>query len=115
MATESEHEHEHAIVMSTTDDPAEATTLARELVEQRLAACVQVTGVTSTYRWEGAVTTADERLLLIKTRADMVPAVQAFVAEHHSYDTPEVIEVPISSGLPAYLGWIDDSVGRGST
>lgn len=103
-------DHQHAIVMTTTDDPAEAAALARRLVEDRLAACVQVTGVTSTYRWEGSVTAADERLLLIKTRADRVAAVQAFLAEHHSYDTPEVIEVPIASGLPDYLGWIDSSV-----
>lgn len=108
---EHEHEHEHAMVMTATDDPAEADALARRLVEDRLAACVQVTAVTSTYRWEGEVTTGDERLLLIKTRADQVAAVQAFLAEHHSYDTPEVIEVPITSGLPEYLGWIDASVG----
>lgn len=111
-------EHEHALVMTTTDDPAEAADLAKRLVEERLAACVQVTDVTSTYRWEGAVTSADERLLLIKTRADRVAAVQAFLAEHHSYDVPEIIEVPIASGLPAYLDWIDESVdhpGRGNT
>ncbi len=103
-------DHQHAIVMTTTDDPAEAGELARRLVEGRLAACVQVTAVTSTYRWEGEVTNADERLLLIKTRADRVHAVQAFLAEHHSYDTPEVIEVPITSGASDYLGWIDESV-----
>lgn len=103
-------DHQHAIVMTTTDNPAEAAELARCLVEDRLAACVQVTAVTSTYRWEGSVTSADERLLLIKTRADRVAAVQTFLAEHHSYDTPEVIEVPIASGLPDYLGWIDSSV-----
>lgn len=103
-------DHEHAIVMTTTVDPGEAVALARQLVEGRLAACVQVTSVASTYRWEGEVTTADERLLLIKTRADRVVDVQAFLAEHHSYDTPEMIEVPITSGLPDYLGWIDESV-----
>lgn len=104
-------DHQHAIVMTTTDDPAEAAELARRLVEERLAGCVQVTAVTSTYRWEGEVTTADERLLLIKTRADRVAAVEAFLSEHHSYDTPEVIEVPITSGASQYLGWIDESVG----
>lgn len=121
-------DHEHAIVLTTTDDPAEAAALARDLVDQRLAACVQVTDITSTYRWEGALTSADERLLLIKTRSDRVAAVQAFLAEHHSYDTPEIVEVAIASGLPDYLGWIDESVdyvgpswhwrlqvGRGST
>ncbi len=106
---------EHVVVMTTTDDPEEAAALARGLVEARLAACVQAMPIASTYRWEGAVETADERLLLIKTRADQVEAVQAFLTEHHSYDTPECVVVPVVGGLPAYLSWIDDSVGRAST
>jgi periplasmic divalent cation tolerance protein len=106
---------EHVVVMTTTDDPEEAAALARGLVEARLAACVQAMPIASTYRWEGAVETADERLLLIKTRADRVDDVKAFLGEHHSYDTPECVVVPMVDGLPAYLAWLDDSVGRGST
>ncbi len=106
---------EHVVVMTTTNDPEEAAALARGLVEARLAACVQAMPIASTYRWEGAVETADERLLLIKTSSDQVPAVQAFLAEHHSYDTPECVAVPVVDGLPAYLAWLDESVGRAST
>ena len=106
---------EHVVVMTTTDDPEEATALARGLVEARLAACVQAMPIASTYRWEGAVETADERLLLVKTRADRVEAVEAFLAEHHSYDTPECVVVPVVDGLPAYLAWLDESVGRDRT
>ena len=106
---------EHVVVMTTTDDPEEANALARGLVEARLAACVQAMPIASTYRWEGEVETADERLLLVKTRADHLDAVKAFLAERHSYDTPECFVVPVVGGLPAYLAWLDESVGRDST
>lgn len=102
---------EHVVVMTTTDDPAEAAALARTLVEARLAACVQSMPIASTYRWEGAVETADERLLLIKTRAERVDEVKAFLHERHSYDTPECVVVPVVDGLPGYLAWLDESVG----
>lgn len=103
-------EAEHVVVMTTTDDPAEAEALARALVEARLAACVQAVPIASTYRWEGAVETADEHLLLVKTRADCADRVKAFLDEHHSYDTPECVVVPVVDGLPAYLAWVDGSV-----
>lgn len=106
---------EHVVVMTTTDDPEEAAELARGLVEGRLAACVQALPIASTYLWEGAVETADENLLLVKTRADRVDAVKDFLAEQHSYDTPECVAVPVVDGLPAYLAWLDESVGRAST
>lgn len=106
---------EHVVVMTTTDDPDEAAALARALVEARLAACVQAMPIASTYRWEGAVETADERLLVIKTRADRVDEVKAFLDEHHSYDTPECVVVPVVDGLAGYLAWVDESVGRTST
>ena len=108
-------EAEHVVVMTTTDDPEEAATLARALVEARLAACVQAMPIASTYRWEGVVETADERLLLIKTRADRVDEVKALLDERHSYDVPECVVVPVTEGLPSYLAWIDGSVGRTST
>lgn len=106
---------DHVVVMTTTDDPAEAAALARALVEARLAACVQAMPIASTYRWEGAVETADECMLLIKTRADRVDGVKAFLDERHSYDTPECVVIPVVDGLPAYLTWVDASVGRAST
>ena len=71
--------------------------------------------IASTYRWQGVVETAAEHLLLVKTRADRVDAVKAFLTEHHSYDTPECVVVPVVDGLPAYLAWLDESVGRAST
>ncbi|MGH9280104.1 MAG: divalent-cation tolerance protein CutA [Acidimicrobiales bacterium] len=100
----------YALVMTTTDSPDEAESLARSLVEARLAACVQLTPIVSHYVWEGTPTRAAETLLLAKTRADRVADITRFIEEHHSYDTPEVVALPIESGSAAYLRWIDSSL-----
>ncbi len=101
----------YSMVISTTDSAAEADALAKALVERRLAACVQRTPIVSHYVWDGEATTADEILLLIKTRSDRLDEIRSFIDEHHSYDSPELIELPIVSGLPGYLAWIDEWVG----
>jgi periplasmic divalent cation tolerance protein len=88
---------------------AEADRIAGNLVEQRLAACVQVVGpVRSTYRWQGVVETATEWLCLAKTRLVIVDDVIATVRAIHSYDTPEIVATPIVAGDADYLAWIDD-------
>jgi len=87
--------------------------LAAALVEGRLAACVQLVPIVSHYRWEGEAARAEETLVLVKTTAARAPDVREFVDHHHPYDTPELIEVPIVSGLPDYLDWIDRSVAPG--
>jgi periplasmic divalent cation tolerance protein len=92
-------------------DAASARKLAQTLVGERLAACVnQLLGVQSTYRWQGAVTSDSEVLLLIKTTATRLPALQARLLELHPYDLPELIAVPIMSGHEAYLQWVRDGV-----
>ena len=102
---------EFLLVMTTTDSEAEAARLAGGLVEARLAACVQVVGpMLSTYRWRGQVERAAEWLCLIKTSAERYGTVERWLAEQHSYDTPEVTAVPISQGSHAYLGWLAGSV-----
>jgi periplasmic divalent cation tolerance protein len=84
-----------------------ALQLARELVEQRLAACVQVLpGMTSTYRWEGAIEQAGEVLLLAKTWDDRVEAVVATLQARHQYALPGIMAVPAAGGLAAYLDWV---------
>lgn len=93
-------------------DREEAARLARALVEQRLAACVQALPIDSWYRWDGAVQQAAEVLLLIKTTRDRADAVTARLAELHSYDLPEIIMLPVEGGLPAYLDWVAASVGE---
>jgi periplasmic divalent cation tolerance protein len=94
-------------VQTTTDSRAEAIELSRAAVEARLAACAQVTGpVASTYWWDGAVQREEEWLVLLKLPASKYQELQAFIAERHSYDEPEIIALPIIDGSAAYLNWI---------
>lgn len=91
---------------------SDADRLARALVDERLAACVQaLPGVRSTYVWQGAVESADEVLLLIKTRTDLFDALTARVEELHPYDVPEVVAVPLTHISAAYAGWLADALG----
>ena len=97
----------YLMVKTTTDAREDAERLARGLVEQRLAACVQVLGpISSTYRWEGAVETAEEWLCLVKTTGARFEALAAHVEANHGYETPELTAVPVSRGSAAYLAWV---------
>lgn len=103
----------HVVVFITAPSADDAARLGRTLVEERLAACANlVPGVASTYWWQGRVEDAREALLILKTRQELVGRVAARVRELHSSTVPEVIAVPIIGGNPAYLAWIDDSVGE---
>jgi len=100
-----------AIVLSTAGSEGEASRIARTLVERRLAACVSVVpGVSSIYRWQGAVRTDAEWLLVVKTRRDRFDEVRAAIRELHSYEVPEIVMLDIADGDAAYLGWIDASL-----
>lgn len=107
---------EFSQVLVTFDDRDAALKLAAQVVSERLAACAQVDGpVTSTYWWEGKVETADEWRLALKTRTGLIEALTARVVELHSYDTPEVVAVPIIGGSDAYLGWVRDETADAVT
>jgi len=96
-------------ISTTTETKEEAQKIARYLVEQKLAACVQITGpIESTYRWKGKVETASEWLCLIKTRESFFKKVETTIKKLHSYETPEIIAVPIIKGSREYLKWLDD-------
>lgn len=97
----------YSIIMTTTDSQEEANRLAKLLVTQRLAACVQTTPITSTYTWQEKLHLESEWLLLIKTRADRYEDVQGALLKAHSYQTPEILQAPITQGSHAYLAWID--------
>jgi periplasmic divalent cation tolerance protein len=98
---------ETLLVLTNLPDRDAAMRLARALVEQRLAACVNVlSGCTSVYRWDGAVEEAEEVPVLIKTRAARYPEVEALIRELHPYELPEIIAVPVVRGLPEYLDWV---------
>ena len=95
------------LILTNLPDVASAEKLAFALIESRAAACVNVLAAChSIYRWQGAVESAVEIPLLIKTRAENYPQVEAIVRTHHPYDVPELIATPITHGLPAYLGWL---------
>jgi periplasmic divalent cation tolerance protein len=98
------------IVLSTTGSEDEARKIARELVERRLAACVNILPpVESIYRWRGKIETGREWLLLIKTTAERFTAVNDTIRELHSYELPECIAIEIEDGSPEYLRWLSDS------
>lgn len=96
------------VVLSTCDSEERAKALARVLVEQRLAACVNIIpGARSIYQWQGKVEEAEEWVLVIKSRRDLFGSLKEALAAQHSYEVPEVIALPIVDGSEAYLAWLD--------
>ncbi len=98
------------VVLVTCGTSDEAERIAKALVEKRLAACVNNTGVRSIYRWEGKVQDGHEHLLIIKTSRERFAALRAEIEGLHSYTVPEIIALPIVEGADPYLNWIEESV-----
>ena len=104
---------EYRVVLVTSPDEESAANIARSLVEEGLAACVNIVArVRSIYSWKGAVHDDAETLLLIKTRTDLVQALIKTVQSRHPYDVPEVIALPIEAGSLPYLSWIAEVTRR---
>ena len=102
----------YLMAMTTTNAREDAERLARDPVERRLAACVQVLGpISSTYRWQGAVESAEEWLCLIKTTAARFDAVGAHRHQPRLRD-PELTAVPVDHGSPAYLAWLSSATAN---
>ena len=100
------------VVLSTASSAAEAETIARRLVEERLAACVNVvTGVRSFYRWKGKIEDSSEWLLVIKSSRGRFEELRAALEKLHSYDVPEVIALPVVEGTKNYLNWMEGELG----
>ena len=99
----------YCVILTTAGSQDEAKRLAEMLVTRQLAACVQVVSIASCYRWKGQVTREPEHLLLIKTAAHLYAQVEAAIVENHSYEVPEVIQLPVEQGLDRYLGWIAEN------
>jgi periplasmic divalent cation tolerance protein len=98
---------EPLLIFTNLPDVASAEKLSRALIESRAAACVNVLAACrSIYRWQGAVETAVEIPLLIKTTRAAYPLVEEIVRAQHPYDVPELIAIPITIGLPDYLAWL---------
>jgi periplasmic divalent cation tolerance protein len=102
------HDPGYCLVLTTLSTAQQAGTLARQIVEAGLGACVQIEAIRSIYRWQGALCDEPEQRLSIKTRADRFEALERFIRAHHSYETPEIVQLPITAGSAAYLQWLDE-------
>jgi periplasmic divalent cation tolerance protein len=100
---------EFGVLLTTLPTREDARRIARLLVEEKLAACVQILPIESFYRWEGKVQTEGELLLFIKTRTALFDTAMARIKAEHPYTVPEIVGWPLSAGHQSYLDWIADS------
>lgn len=104
-------ESEACVVMCTVPSAKIATELAHQIIESKLAACVNILpGLTSVYSWQNKTETAQEVLLFIKTTTKAYQTLETILVNAHPYECPEIIGVPIKHGLKGYLHWIQNSV-----
>jgi periplasmic divalent cation tolerance protein len=94
------------VVATTTASQQEARKIAEKLLTKKLAACVQILDIESFYTWQDTLQQEPECLLLIKTRTNLYPNIEKVICAIHSYEVPEIIQLPITQGLESYLGWI---------
>jgi len=100
------------VVLSACDSEEQAAQVARALVDQRLAACVNIIpGARSIYRWKGQIEDTSEWLLVIKSRRDLFDSLRAAIGKIHSYEVPELLALPIVDGSENYLSWMDRELG----
>lgn len=108
---EEKAEKNFIIALNTCPNAEVASKIARQLVENNLAACVNILPtIQSVYRWQGNIEQDNESLLIIKTRQDKFCQLEALIRQHHPYELPEIVAVPINTGLNEYLNWIDQSL-----
>lgn len=106
---------EPILVITNLPDQDSARRVAEALIAGHLAACVNLLApCTSVYRWQGKIETAEEVPLLIKTLASLYGKVEAAIRQHHPYELPEIIAVPINAGLPEYLDWVAAETQQGN-
>ena len=104
---------EYIQVVTTTERREDAERIARTLVEQRLAACVQIIGpIHSTYRWQGAIETAAEWQCWAKSRRDYYGAIEETIRRLHPYEVPEILAIPVLAGGADYLAWLDKELDQ---
>jgi periplasmic divalent cation tolerance protein len=112
MKAETTMNHTQArVVMTTVSNKEQAEKLARTVLEARLAACVQIQEITSYYWWDEKINQEPEQLMYLKTTADKYPALEALLIANHSYNTPEILQLPVEAGFEKYLNWMQKEVG----
>ena len=109
MRKEEQRSQEFCLITTAVATQTQANELANALVTNRLAACVQVLPITSTYTWKDQLHQEPEYLLLIKTTARLYIEVEKAILELHSYELPEIMQIPVTAGYPPYLDWIRSS------
>ena len=96
------------VVLTTTPELSESTSLAEKIVASKLAACVQIVPqITSVYLWEGVIQKENEQLLLIKTTDEKFTELEKFISENHSYDVPEIVAIESEKVSPTYRSWLE--------
>jgi periplasmic divalent cation tolerance protein len=104
----------YGVVLVTASSQQEAETIAKALVESKLAACANIFPIQSIYRWQGEVHNEPEWQLIIKTDLALFSALEVKIREIHSYSVPEIIAIPIVAGSQSYLQWMDEQVALSS-
>ncbi len=105
----------HIQVFTTANKKADAVKIARDLVEQRLAACAQVVGpIQSIYRWKGKIEEEEEWLCILKSRYDCYEKMEKRLKDIHPYEEPEILALSVIKGSRTYLAWLDQQVNPGS-
>ena len=102
--------NEYSIIITTFSDKESAVAISKLLIEKRLAACVQMFPVESIYSWQDKICQDNEVTLFIKSKTSLFEEIKKMIKENHSYEVPEIIQVPVTDGLPEYLKWIDGCV-----
>ena len=100
---------EYCIILTTCPTDKEAKILALKLLTEKLAACVQLSPITSYYTWKGDTHTDPEVRLLIKTNTKLYESVEQLIKKYHSYEVPQIVQISIMDGSDEYLGWIDEN------
>jgi periplasmic divalent cation tolerance protein len=98
----------YCVVLTTTANEEQAETLAKKIVAEKLGACVQVQQIKSYYMWKGEACVEPECLLFVKARTEQYSALETFIKANHTYETPEIIQIAIQRGHPAYLNWMTE-------
>lgn len=99
---------DYGVLLTTTPNREEAATIAKLLIEEKLAACVQLLPIESFYAWQGKIQNEAEILLLVKTRSALLERAIARIRAVHSYTVPEIVALPFTAGFAGYLDWIDE-------
>ena len=102
--------NDYSIVITTYPDKDAAKRIAKLLVEQGLAACAQLFPIESVYIWQGNICDEGEIMLFIKSKSILFDKIAETIKANHSYEIPEIVQIPITEGLPEYLNWIEEKL-----